>query len=226
MAYFTEAYNDFFKGLAANNHKEWFHENKKTYESAVKKPFNNFLIDLIACIKEEFRPNLTLAPKHAKFRINRDLRFNKNRPPYKLHMGAVISDKGRKDMQIPGLYVQLGVGEIWIGGGSYKPSRDNLLLIRRHISKHLEEVEQLLADKTFQHYYPKGIEGDKHKRIPKEFKTVVEKQPLIAHKQLYFMATHDDEQLILREDFMDIVLAHYRAAQPWNNFLEAAMQAS
>ena len=225
MPYFTQKFNDFFKGLAANNHKDWFHENKKTYDKEVKKAFANFLTDLIKTIREKHDPELDLEVKNAVFRINRDIRFSKDKTPYKMHVSAIVSNGGRKNMQIPGLYLQLGVGELWIGGGMYAPDKENLQLIREHIAANTEAVKKLLANKTFQKFYPKGIEGDKNKRIPKEFKEVAEIEPMVANKQFYFMATYDDEKLIQREDFLGWVMEHYEASMAWNQFFETAMAA-
>lgn len=225
MQYFTEEFNNFFKGLAANNHKDWFHENKKIYEKEVKKAFATFLTDLIKNIRDKYDPSLELEVKNAVFRINRDIRFSKDKTPYKLHVSAVISSEGRKNMQIPGLYIQFGVGEIWLGGGTYKPNKENLLLLRKHIARNPKEVKALSANKNFQKFYD-GIQGETIKRIPKAFKEAHATEPLIANKQFYFMAQYeDDERLLLRKDLMDWVLEHYKAGRAWNQFFMAAIEA-
>lgn len=224
MQYFTEGFNNFFKGLAANNHKDWFHEHKKTYEKEVKQAFARFLTDLIQNIRTQYDSTLDLEVKNAVFRINRDIRFSKDKTPYKLHRSAVISQTGRKNMQIPGLYIQFGVGEVWLGGGMYKPDKENLLLIREHIAKNPKQVQELLADPAFQRLYG-TIQGEQIKRIPKAFKEAHAIQPLIANKQFYFMAEYtDNESLLLREDLMDWVLNHYKIGRAWNQFFSAAME--
>lgn len=223
MQYFTERFNAFFKGLAANNHKDWFHENKKTYEKEVKKAFATFLTDLIQAIREKYDPTLDLEVKNAVFRINRDIRFSKDKTPYKLHVSAVISQGGRKNMQIPGLYIQFGVGEIWLGGGMYKPDKENLQLIREHIVRQPEKVQELSQDANFQTFYG-NIQGEAIKRIPKALKETYAIEPLVANKQFYYMAEYqDDENLLLREDLLDWVLEHYEAGRAWNEFFDAAM---
>ena len=95
MAYFTQDFLDFFKELAANNHKDWFHANKKRYEASVKDPFKLFVQDMIdkaAKVDGRFAGEA----KNAIFRINRDIRFSKDKSPYKLQMGAVISPGGKR----------------------------------------------------------------------------------------------------------------------------------
>lgn len=223
MQYFNEEFNDFFKGLAPNNNKEWFHANKKMYERAVKKPFDNFLLDLIANVKREYAPTLDLAPKNAKFRINRDIRFSKDKTPYKMFVSAVIAPQGRKSREAVGLYLQLGVGELSFGGGSYAPSKEGLSAIRNKIAANPHQFEQLLQEQAFTTFYPTGILGDKNKRLPKHLKQAAEKQPLIANKQFYFVANYEDEALISSPNFMDFVLQHYQAAIPMNKFLHTTV---
>lgn len=224
MIYFTEAFNDFFKGLAPNNNKDWFHANKKQYERAVKKPFDKFLEDLIANIKQQYLPTLDIAPKDAKFRINRDIRFAKDKTPYKMHVSAVIAPQGKKDREATGLYLQLGVGEIWLGGGSYAIGKDNLLAIRQYLATHPNELQQVINAPLFKTVYPEGIQGEKNKRLPKSLQAAAAQQPLIANKQLYFMATYEDESLITQPDFMAFVLQHYKAGIQFNQLLKTALQ--
>lgn len=222
MQYFTEDFNDFFKGLAANNHRDWFHENKKLYEKSVKKAFATFLKDLIQNIQQQYDPELDIEVKNTVFRINRDIRFSKDKTPYKMHVSAVISNGGRKDMQMPGLYLQFGVGELWIGGGMYRPSKENLQLIREYMAANPAKVKALCNDPKFQQFYG-AILGEQNKRIPKAFKEAAALEPLLFNKQFYFMASYeDDESLLLREDLMDWVLQHYEAGMTWNNFLKEA----
>ncbi|MCP4441045.1 MAG: DUF2461 domain-containing protein [Aureispira sp.] len=222
MLYFTEDYNNFFKGLARSNSKDWFDVNRKDYEKHVKKAFYKFLGDLIERIKKDYDPNFDLLVKNAVFRINRDIRFSKDKTPYKLHMGAVVSNGGRKNMQIPGMYIQLGVGELWLGGGMYSPSKDNLYKIREYLMQNPKSLDKILADKTFKKFYGE-LRGTKNKVLPKVFKEAAKEQPLIFNKQFYYMAEYDDESLITRDDFMDWVIEHYEASQKINKWFSEAL---
>ena len=91
MKYFTKDFAAFFKDLEKNNNREWFHENKKRYEDSVKNPFHNFVEELIGGLSDIF-PTLTIQPKDAIFRIHRDVRFSKDKTPYKIHASALISE--------------------------------------------------------------------------------------------------------------------------------------
>lgn len=223
MAYFTTDYTNFFKGLAANNHKEWFHDHKKQYEQYVKEPFKAFVGDLIHAIQQHYDKDLDLLPKEAIFRINRDIRFAKDKTPYKLHKSAIISRGGRKNKQYPGFYLQFGVEESWLGGGAYRLDKENLQAVREHIMNNPARVKQLLDNPSFLGRYG-GIQGEKNKRLPKEFKAAYQYQPILAHKQFYFMKTYeDDESIILKDNLLDWVLEFYEAGLAWNVFLVDAL---
>ena len=223
MAYFTPAYTNFFKQLAANNHKDWFHDHKKEYEQQVKEPFKAFVGDLITAVQKEQDKELDLLPKEAIFRINRDIRFSKDKTPYKLHKSAVISRGGRKNKQYPGFYVQFGVDEYWLGGGAYWLDKENLLAVRQYLAQHPQKTQALLEAPQLLKFYG-GIQGEQNKRLPKEFKAIQEELPIIANKQFYFMKVYEEEEeLLLREDLLEWVLEHYEAGLEWNNFLIKAL---
>jgi uncharacterized protein (TIGR02453 family) len=224
MKYFSADFNDFFKKLAANNNRDWYHANKNSYEKEVKKPFEKFVADLIAEMAK-FEPELKIIqPKDCIFRIFRDTRFSLDKTPYKLYASAAISPAGKKDMESPGTYIQFGVGEIWIGGGAYMPEKAQIEKIRTAMIQSPESIEALQKDKNFVKYFGE-IKGDKNKRLLKPFSEWLEKLPLVANKQFYFMAEyHEQEELILRDDLLEYVMEHYKAAKGWQDFLRAAMK--
>ena len=223
MSFFTNEFNDFFKDLAANNDRDWFKDNKSRYEKQVKKPFEAFIAAMIEAMAKEEPAIAKLEPKNAIFRIYRDTRFAKDKTPYKMHVSAVLSPLGRKDMELPGTYVQLGVGEIWIGGGVYAPSKEQVEKIRRAMIQAPEVVASLNADKTFKKFYG-AIKGEKNKRMQAPFKDWVERLPLVTNKQFYYMAEYkDDESIILRDDLVNYVMDHIRAAKDCQAFLRAAL---
>lgn len=221
MAYLNSNFVNFFKNLAANNHRDWFNANKKIFESEVKKPFEKVVSEVIEKVKK-IDPKLDINVKDAVFRIYRDIRFSKDKTPYKLHMAAVVSRGGRKNHQTPGVYFHLGAGECFVGSGSYWPSKENLMKIRHALADNPEKVKKLLNEKAFLKYYPDGLIGEKNKVLPKEFKEAAQKQPLIYNKQFYYMAKYDNK-IVEREDLVDFIVEHYKAAKNWNNFLSDAI---
>ncbi|MFZ6052222.1 DUF2461 domain-containing protein [Halocola ammonii] len=221
MAYFSKKFNQFFIDLAPNNHKEWFDENRKTYEKEVKEPFKKFVGDLIERLKE-YDPALNVEPKDSIFRINRDIRFAKDKTPYKMHLAAAISRKGKKVHDYPGLYIHFGPEKVWIGGGAYSLSKEKLEDVRREIAAKPKEFLKAINDKDFVETYGE-IQGEAHKRIPKEFKEVAEEVPLIANKQFYYMAEYPTKTLE-RDDLLEFVVDHYRKALPVHQFLAKALK--
>ena len=223
MSYFSPAFNDFFIELASNNNKDWFDKNRKKYETEVKKPFHHFVSDLIGEINK-ITP-LKLEPKDAIFRINNDIRFSKEKIPYKTHVGAVLANEGRKSISSLGLYIHFSPGECFLGGGAYKPEKEQLYKIRKAFCENPKEVEKLLQDKNFLEFFSGFASSELNKVIPKEFVEAAKKQPLIFNKQFYFMASFENGQnFILQNQLMSVVINHYKALLPWNDFLSNAVK--
>jgi len=221
MSYFTQEYLDFFQELADNNNKEWFHAHRKDYENFVREPFKAFVSDMILFIREE-DPELDISPKDAIFRINKDIRFSKDKRPYKLHMAANICQGGRVSADSPGFYFQFSPEFVMIGGGAYHVDREGLSKIRTRIANSQEEFSELIQDQVFKEHYGE-VQGEKNKRLPKEFQAPAELQPLIFNKHFYFM-TELEPALLLEEDLPQRLMDHYRAGKGLNLFLKSALQ--
>lgn len=220
MAYFKPDYLEFFKELAGNNHKEWFDIHRKRYEQSVKIPMQVFVKDLILTLNR-FDKEIQIEPKDAIFRINRDIRFSKDKSPYKLHSSAVISKYGKKDKSYPGLYIELGPEYFGIYGGLYMPDSKEIQDIRTYIADHQKEFSALINEADFINKYGE-IKGEKNQRIPKEFTKIAEEIPLIMNKQWYYFA-HLDPETILGEDLIDIVVDYYSSAKGMRAFLTKAI---
>lgn len=216
MKYFTESFNTFFEDLGNNNQKEWFHANKKRYESEVKKPFENFLSGLIAAIQKE-GASLSIEPKDCVLRINRDLRFSKDKTPYNLHYSAVVSRAGRKDKSVPGLFLRFTPEEVGIMGGAYVLDKDQLHKLRTDIKKNPNVIEALVQEEKFKSKF--GIlQGEESKRMPAEFQEASEQNPLLIKKQFYFLSKRESA-MITSDHLLDELMDYWRAARPLNEYL-------
>ena len=216
MPYFSQDFLDFFKELAANNHKDWFDENRKRYHKSVKTPFYKILEDAIAEI-QKVDPTIQIEPKHAAFRINRDIRFAKDKTPYKTNVSGIISPDGKKDKTTPGIYMELSPEHFRIYGGVYMLDKDQLYDLRDAISDNLEEFSRIISNKKFLKTYTE-IRGEKNKRIDKEFREAAEIQPLIFNKNMYFFNSMAPET-VLKENLMEIVMEHYHLGLPFSQFV-------
>ncbi len=222
MAYFDENFNRFFRGLEKNNDKTWFDKNKANYEKSVKLPFEHLVADLILKM-QKLHPGFHCDVKSAVFRIYRDIRFSADKTPYKTHVSAAIVHGGKKNFVDPGLYFEMGAKGIGIYGGVYMPEKEQLYNIRAYIASHAAEVKKLKADKKFNSVYG-GIQGEVNKVIPGEFKEAFAAEPLIAHKQFYFMARFDDPKLVTSDKLLDFIMDKYKIGLPWANFFSNALK--
>ncbi|MBX7150358.1 DUF2461 domain-containing protein [bacterium] len=220
MGYFTKEFLEFFRLLEKNNSTEWFRENKPWYETAVKEPFYRLVEEMIQRI-HQYDPKVAIAPKDAIFRINRDIRFSKDKSPYKTHASALISREGKKSKEAPGFYFQLSAHEIMIAGGAYMVEKENLHKIRTKIARSPKEFEKLLKHADFKKKFG-ALQGETNKILPKEFQSAVKTQPLIANKQFYYMAELP-VKAITGNLLPDVMMAYYKAGQAVNSFLREAM---
>lgn len=219
MKYFTPDFLVFFKELAANNNRDWFHANKSRYETVVKKPMEIFVADVIAEMRKHDK-KLVLKPSEAIFRINKDIRFAKDKSPYKLYTSAGISRDGKKAVGAPGLYVELGPEKLAFAGGAYMPDKEKLEMIRTAIAKKPKALLDLLADKKFKKLWG-DLQGERNKILAPEFKKVAADCPYIFNKQFYFW-TELDPKIITSDKLMKTLLEHYEAGKAVSAFLEKA----
>ena len=220
MQYFSQDYLEFFKELAANNHKDWFDENRKRYEIEVREPFKVFIGDLIKALSAS-DTSLNIEPKDAIFRINRDIRFSKDKTPYKLNNSAIISSKGRKDKNHPGIYIEFGPEKLAFYGGIYMPDTKQVQRLRTYFKKHHNELATLLGAANFKNVFG-DLHGDKSKRIPSEFKENAVTRPLLMNKQWYYY-TQLPPEIIPSNNLMETVLDLEQKALPMKNFLMKAL---
>ncbi|MEN8125396.1 MAG: DUF2461 domain-containing protein [Bacteroidota bacterium] len=220
MNYFTEDYLNFFKELAANNNKDWFDINRKRYENIVREPFKKFVSDLIEEVSKQ-DPEVLIEQKDAIFRINRDIRFSKDKTPYKLNNSAIISKTGRKDKSYPGLYIELGPEKLGIYGGIYMPDTIQVQKIRQHIINNKVAFLKIISNKDFKQKFGE-IQGDKNKRLPKEFLEAAKDQPLLFNKQWYHFANLSANE-ITSNNLKNIILEYNKAALPLKEFLVDAL---
>lgn len=220
MQYFTQDFLDFFNELSRNNERDWFHANKKRYEKSVKEPFKAFVTDVIAAVGK-VDPEVSIEAKDAIFRINRDIRFSKDKSPYKLHSSAVVSKYGRRDQTHPGLYLSLSHQYMHVGGGCYMPPKEELWRLRDSIARDPKAFRKTIEGEAFKDYFG-GIQGDKNKVLPKEFKEAAASEPYIFNKQFYYMGDFSPTD-ILSNTLVDDVMKMHKAAQPYQRWMLESM---
>jgi uncharacterized protein (TIGR02453 family) len=221
MSYFDKAFFGFFKDLSANNSTAWFAENRKRYETSVKEPFRKLVEEMIRNIRK-YQPEIGITAADAIFRINKDVRFSKEKIPYNTHVSANISSQGRRSKEEPGFFFQLSHDRITVFGGAYAVEPANLQKIRKAIAKDPKGFAALYSDRNFKEKFG-AIQGERNKKIPDEFKAAAGKEPLIANKQFFFSAEINPKAL-LQADLPEVLMEYYKAGKKMNDYLKAAMK--
>ena len=148
---------DFLKALQNNNNKPWFEENRTIYEAAKEniQELTGKLIPTIAAFDDAIG---SLQIKDCTFRINRDVRFSKNKTPYKTNM-AVYFSRGGKKANVAGYYFHCEPNKSYAAGGFYSPMAVELGKIRQEIDYNFNEWKKMIETKEFKKYFPEGIDG-------------------------------------------------------------------
>jgi uncharacterized protein (TIGR02453 family) len=209
----------FLEKLQNNNHKDWFDANKKEYDK-----LRADWIQLAANIIEQtskFDTDVSeLDPKKCIFRINRDVRFSKNKDPYKNNFGISLS-KGGKTTDFCGYYIHLQPGESFIAGGSYQPMPDKLAAIRQEIDYNFEEFKSIIEHKEFVKHFG-TLTGDKLQRPPKGYEIDNPAIEYIKHKGFLAFLKIPDKNLTEKELLKQCDSA-FKAMKPLNDFLNRAI---
>jgi uncharacterized protein (TIGR02453 family) len=213
----------FLADLIANNNTEWMHENKKRYES-YKKDYHNFIASILNEMKPLDKSLEPLEVKNCTFRINRDIRFSKDKSPYKTNMGVWMS-QNKNSKNAPGYYIHFEKGNCFIAGGVWCPEPSELKLIRKEIEFFNDDLEAIVADKTFKNEFKELTRDESNtlKKAPKDFDP---NHPAIEFLKLKsFTASHKiDEKLFTDKDFSKIIAQKIIALKPMNDFLRRALE--
>lgn len=206
----------FLKALGFHQNKQWFQENKSLYEAHVRKPLGDLVEHLSVRMKEEGLP-FHGSRKSSLFRINRDVRFSKDKNPYKTNTSALLSRDGTKKSQ-GFIYIQIGPDGCWVGSGFYGLSPDELGRMRRAIVARPSEVEAIERDLVALGYEI-SEHNDALKRNPRGFEDVSDPAISKLIRQKHFTVKKDvSERLILSPTFADEIIAFSRLSLPFIEF--------
>ena len=211
---------NFLGGLQSNNSKEWMDANKDKYLTA-KKKFEEIVTLLIERISI-FDPHITgTDPKKCIFRLNRDIRFSKDKRPYKENMGGFINREGRKGMD-GGYYLHLQPGQCMLAGGIYMPPPDILKKIRQEIDYNPETLVKYMDSPEFRKYFG-SFEGDRLKKAPQGYSPDHPNIELLKLK--YYTVVHTvKDKVVLDPGFPDYATRIFKAMYPLNTYLRTALQ--
>ncbi len=209
----------FLKELAAHNTKEWMDENKPWYQEC-RKEFIAFADEVILKM-QAFEPAVEgLEGRKCIFRINRDIRFSKDKSPYKTNFGLAISEGG-KSTDNPAYYFHLQPGENFIGGGIYMPQGEILKKIRQEVDYNPEELKKIVEQPEFKNLFGE-IRGEKLKTAPKGYP---KDHPNIEFLKLksYTVMNQVSDSDVKSDSILDTVLKHFEMMKPFNDYLSVAV---
>lgn len=212
----------FLEDLKANNNRDWFQENKKRYE-IFKKDYHQLVADFLDVMKP-LDPSLELLEvKNCTFRINRDIRFSKDKSPYKAHLGIWMS-AGAKGANRSGYYVHIEKGGSFIAGGFYSPESEELKKVRKEIAFFYDDLEEILNDKNFKKEFGSldRTESNSLKNAPKDYE---KDHPAIEHLKLkrYTASQKFDIKEVSQKDFATKMSKKLIALKPLNDFINRAL---
>ena len=199
----------FFRKLEANNNRDWFHSNKaefKSLEGEVKQ--------FMQIIADHINAHDKIA-KFKMFRIYRDVRFSKNKTPFKTHFGLAFHRE--KPSLRGGYYIHLEAGKSFLGVGFWAPEKDDLQRIRKELEIDAEEYRQIINNKTFKKYWG-DLSGDEVKTAPKGFSKDHPNIDMIKKKQHVFIKNFTDQE-VLSPDFTNVIDIHFQKVRPFFDYM-------
>ncbi|MGH2703755.1 MAG: DUF2461 domain-containing protein [Actinomycetota bacterium] len=214
--YFTPELFGFLSELKEHNDRDWFAKNRERYERVVREPFLDFIQD-VGPRRAKISPHLVADPRPvggSLFRIHRDVRFSKDKSPYKTYAGAHFRHSTGKDVHAPGVYLHLQPEECFVGGGMWQPDPPALTAIRRAID------EQPAAWRKARRTTLMG--GETLKRPPQGYPPDHAFIEDLKRKSFVTSAPLEDQQLS-EPSFMTTFLSACRSMQPFLKFLATAV---
>ena len=217
MALISKDTFHFLNQIKTNNNKPWFEKNRASYEKA-RAEYLGFVTRVVEGIgRIEGIPEKE--PSKYVQRIYRDIRFSKDKTPYKSFFSSII-ERGPENIKCP-LYIQIQPGRSMMGGGVWDPSPETLKKIRQEIDYNSIGLKKIINSKEFLKHFGK-ISGTKLTRPPKGYEADNPNIELLKFKQLFVQRMFEDE-LVLSKNLIPEILKSYKAALPFFTYFEVAM---
>jgi uncharacterized protein (TIGR02453 family) len=211
---------DFLSKLKEHNNKAWFEENRPAYETA-RTRFENF-VDLLIGDYGKIEDLGGITAKDCVMRIFRDIRFSKDKTPYKTNMSATIAPGGKKSTSL-GYYLHIQPhNETLIAGGLHMPTSEQLASFRVAIDRDAVPFKAIINDKEFKRYFG-GLGGEKVKTVPQGYARDHPEIELLRFKQVVVLHRVSDE-MVLSPKFSTHVIKTFTAMKPFLDYLNAILK--
>lgn len=218
---FPKEGTDFLNRLKRNNRREWFEKHRDEYEAHVRLPMLSLITSLQPYFAR-FAPGMDTNPKRALFRIYRDVRFSKDKHPYKTHVAAHFVPRGKpKGLGVAGYYLHIEPGETYLGGGIYMPESSQLRVIRKAMDNESDRFLSILEDDNFQKAFG-TLEGDKLSRVPRGYPVDHPLAEYLKYKSVFVGATFSESACRKRE-FVAQAARVFETVSPLVQFINDAL---
>lgn len=211
----------FLKDLKKNNNKPWFDEHRKQYEQA-KEDVVVLTEQLIKAITIFDPPIGHLKAKECMFRINRDVRFSKNKQPYKNNIAAYFNRNGKQGIGA-GYYLHMEPGQSFAAGGIWMPEPKDLAKIRQEIDYSFDDWKKIMSNAAFKKTFTEGITGESLIRPPKGYDESNPAIEFLKHKSFIVTKPFTDAEL-QSKTFVKEVANTFKTMKPLIDFLNAAVE--
>lgn len=217
---FDKEVMDFLRALAVNNNREWFEANNDYYKRA-KVKFEEGAARFISLVQEVDSSVGAQEVKHCTYRIYKDVRFSRDKSPYKINMGVFVVMGGKKSGNA-GYYIHIEPDACFFGGGLHCPEPANLLSVRNAILHNGEQFHGILEKPSFKKAF-NGIDCDALKTAPKGFPKDFKYVDLLKFKSYTVgRSMHDDEAF--KADFKDKIKGEIAEIKPFISFLNDGLK--
>lgn len=204
---------DFLKKLEKNNNREWFSDNKSEYEQALKE------VKILSNAVYKHMQAHDAFEKMKLFRIYRDVRFSKNKQPYKNNFGVAFHRT--KPKLRGGYYLQIQPDNNFIATGFWNPEKEDLLRIRKELEVDAVEIRDIINDNALKSVWGELV-GEELKTAPKGFDKEHPAIDLIRHKQFIFVKKITNKE-VMAPDFAETVSANFKTIRPFFNYMSAIL---
>jgi len=209
----------FFRKLKKNNNREWFLAHKQIYETKARQPLMEF-IGVLQKEMSKYASEIHFDSAKSIFRIYRDIRFSKDKSPYKTHMAAHFGSQGKAHTSA-GLYIHLDANEIFWGGGLYHPETTELRIVRASIAQDDTQLRKIIRDPKFQKLFG-GLSGDQLSRTPKGFPPDHPAADLLRYKD-YVAFAKEPVKLAMSGEVVSATVERFRAMMPLIRYLNQTL---
>lgn len=224
MAHITPALFRFFRDLKRNNDRDWFQKNKARYEDVVRNPLLELVSDFAPRL-HKMSPHLVADPRPnggSLFRIYRDVRFSKDKTPYKTAAGVRFPHEDNKNVHAPGFYLHLEPGSVFAGAGIWHPESKTLRSVRDAIVADPKGYQRSLTGKAFKAQCTLG--GESLTRPPKGYDPGHSLIDELKRKDFIASASFTEKQACAK-DFESQLAKAFRAMAPFTAYLTRAVGA-